>query len=69
MMKKKYTIPDMHCPNCVMHLEALEDELPGIKRVNASYVHQRLEVEYDEGQVSEMQIIDCVKKKGYTIKD
>ena len=36
-MKKIFRVPDMECPNCAMHLEGLEDELPGVKRVAASY--------------------------------
>lgn len=65
-MKKAYTVPDMHCANCVMRLEALEDELPGIKRIDASYHKQQMIVEFDEKQVSEAQILEAIKKKGYT---
>lgn len=65
-MKKNYTVPDMHCANCVMRLEAIEDELPGIGRIEASYHKQTMWVEFDDTQVSEAQIIAAVKKKGYT---
>lgn len=65
-MKKTYTVLDMHCANCVMRLESLEDELPGIKRINASYHKQQMVVEFDEKQVSEAQILEAAKKKGYT---
>ncbi len=67
-MKKTYSVPDMHCVNCVMRLEALEDELPGIKRIDASYNKQQVAVEFDEAQVSETQIVEAAKKKGYTLK-
>ena len=50
-------IPDMHCSSCAMKLEGIEDELPGILKINASYHRQTLEVEYDEAQVSEAQIL------------
>jgi copper chaperone CopZ len=65
-MKKTYAVPDMHCANCAMRLESIEDELPGIARIDASYHKQQMIVEFDEKQVSEAQILEAVKKKGYT---
>ena len=68
MVKKTYSIPDMHCSNCSMKLEGIEDELPGIKAINASYHKQQMTVEFDESQVTEGQILAAVSKKGYTAK-
>ena len=65
MIKKTYKIPDMHCSNCAMKLEGIEDDLPGIKEINASYHKQQMIVEFDEAQVSETQILAAVSKKGY----
>lgn len=65
MIKKLYSVPDMHCANCSMRLESIEDDLPGIREVNASYHKQQMTVEFDETQVSEEQILSAVKKKGY----
>lgn len=67
MTKQIFQIPDMHCTACVMRLEGLEDELPGIRRIRASYQKQRMEVEYDEARVTEAQIMAAVEKKGYTV--
>ena len=55
----------MHCANCSMRIESIEDDLPGIKEVNASYHKQNMVVEYDETQLTDEQIIAAVKKKGY----
>ncbi|MEJ5311995.1 MAG: heavy-metal-associated domain-containing protein [Anaerolineae bacterium] len=66
-MKQIYRVPDMHCPACVMRLEGLEDELPGIRHIAASYRKQRLEVEYDEAQVTEAQIITAAEALGYAL--
>lgn len=66
MVKKTFKIPDMTCANCAMKIESLEDELDGVKRVNASYRALRAAVEYDETKVSEEQIIEALKEKGYT---
>jgi len=48
-----------------MHVESIEDDLPGIRRVKASYQKARMDVEYDETMVNETQIIDAVRQKGY----
>jgi len=48
-----------------MKLESIEDELTGIKEINASYHKQQMIVEYDETQISAEQIIAAAKKKGY----
>jgi copper chaperone CopZ len=58
----------MHCTACVMRLEGLEDKLPGISRIRASYRQQQLEVEYDEGQVTEDQIKAAAAKMGYALE-
>ena len=65
MVKKIFRVPDMHCTACVMRLEGLEDELPGVKRVTASYRKQQMEVEYNETEVTALQIMAAAKKRGY----
>jgi copper chaperone CopZ len=65
MLKKTYKISDMHCSNCAMILESIEDKLPGIKEINASYKKAEMVVEFDETKVTEAQIIAAVEKKGY----
>ncbi len=69
MVKQVFRVTDMHCSNCVMRLEGLEDDLPGVKRVRASYKKQQMEVEYDEGTVSAAQIVAAIQKFGYTVAD
>ena len=64
-MKKIFRVPDMECPNCAMHLEGLEDDLPGIKRVSASYRKQVMEVEFDEAKLTVDQIILAANAIGY----
>ncbi len=48
-----------------MRLESIEDELPGISRIEASYHRQEMVVEYDESLVSVAQILQAVEQKGY----
>jgi copper chaperone CopZ len=65
MVKKTYRVEGMHCSNCAMNIEGIEDDLPGIKQISASYQKGRMVVEFDEAKVSEEQILTAVEKHGY----
>ena len=67
MVKQVFRVTDMHCSNCVMRIEGLEDDLPGVQRVRASYKKQQVEVEYDENKVSADQIVAAIQQIGYTV--
>jgi copper chaperone len=64
-MKITLRVPDMMCPNCAMHLEGLEDELQGVKRIHASYKKLTMEIEFDETKVTLEQIIQAAHALGY----
>lgn len=66
MIKKTFKIPDMSCTNCAMKIESLEDDLDGVKEINASYHKLEMVIEYDESKLTEGEIVAAVKKKGYT---
>ena len=65
MLKKTFRVEGMHCSNCPMEVESIEDDLPGIKQVSASYQKGQMVVEFDESSVTEAQIIAAVAKRGY----
>ncbi len=67
--KQTFRVTDMHCSACVMRLEGLEDDLPGVKRIKASYQKQQMEVEYDEKRLSASQIVDAIRELGYTVAE
>lgn len=48
-----------------MHLQNLEDEVAGVKRIDASYKKMMMEVEFDEKVVSIEQIIKAANEIGY----
>ena len=50
-----------------MRLEGLEDYLPAVKRVKASYRKQQVEVEYDETILTSAEIVAAIRKLGYTV--
>jgi len=62
-----FRVPEMHCSACVMILAGLEDEITGIKHISASYHKHRLEVEYDEKQVTRNAIIAAANELGYEL--
>jgi P-type Cu+ transporter len=66
MKKQVFSIKDMHCANCAMRLQELEDELEGIESADASYLKQTLTVRFDDSIVDEKSIIAAVKGLGYT---
>ncbi len=68
MISVTYKIPDMHCTNCVMKLEGLEDGLAGVISAQASYHNQTLKINFDEDLLSESAIRDAVQTLGYTIQ-
>lgn len=65
MVKKTYRVDGMHCSNCAMNIEGIEDDLPGVRQVCASYQKGQMVVEFDEALVSEGQILAAVQKRGY----
>ena len=69
MVKKTFTIPDMHCANCVMRLESLEDELEGVRSIKASYHKLSFEIEYDERVLAEEEIKKAIVGLGYQVKE
>ena len=68
MITVTYKIPDMHCTNCVMKLEELEDDLPGVISAQASYHNQTLKISYDEKILDEPALCDAIQEMGYTIQ-
>ena len=50
MIKKTFKIPDMSCTNCAMKIESLEDDLDGVKEINASYHKLEMVIEYVRNQ-------------------
>ena len=66
MKKQTFNVADMTCSNCAMKLESLEDVLDGVREINASYHKLTMVVEYDESLLTAEQIVDAVKRKGYT---
>jgi copper chaperone CopZ len=68
MTRKVFKVLDMQCTNCPMIIESIEDILPGILNISASYHKQQVVVDFDDTSLSEEQIISAIEKKGYTVE-
>ncbi len=66
MIKKSFRITNMECSACAMHLQSLEDVLPGVQAINASYRKARMDVEFDEHAIQEAEILAAIHRLGYT---
>jgi len=66
MVKQVFRVTDMHCSNCVMRIEGLEDDLPLPIAGNDPLDSGQMTVEYDETRLSEAQILAEVARLGYT---
>lgn len=58
-------IKDMHCSNCAMRIEGIEDDLPGIRTISASYRQGKVRVEFDPEKVTEAKIRAAIEQLGY----
>ena len=67
-MKITYNILGMHCSNCAILLENIEDELSGINSADASFRKQEFSVDFNESLVSDEQIVDKIIQKGCQVK-
>jgi len=68
MKQQVFKIDDMHCVNCAMRLQELEDSLPGVSQVDASYRQGKMTVLFDETMITTDQIIAEVNEIGYTAR-
>ena len=66
MIKLVFKVTDMHCVNCALRLQELEDTLPGVQQVDASYRQGKMTVLLDENRVTADQVISAVNEIGYT---
>jgi len=63
-------IDGMHCASCPIMIEGtVEDTLQGITSAQASYIKQECVVEYDEDQVSPIEIVKAIEKIGYKAEE
>lgn len=65
-MKKKFKITGMHCSSCAMTIDMDLEDLEGVKSAMTSYAKAETEIEIDGGKMDDRQILETIKKSGYT---
>jgi len=65
-MKKKFKIEGMHCSSCAFNIDFDLEDLDGVKSSKTSYAKQECEVEFEIDKVKEEDLIEVIKKAGYT---
>lgn len=65
MKKEVYDITGMTCSACSARVEKTAAKLPGIQKVSVNLLTNRMNIEYDEAQLSPNEIISAIEKAGY----
>ena len=66
-MQKTFNIKGMHCNSCENLIESELKEEKGVIYVSASYVDEKVKVEFNEDEISENKIKGIIKKLGYDV--
>jgi len=69
MIKKKFKIEGMHCSSCAMNIDFDLEDLDGVTKAQTSYARSECEVEFDPVKIKEKDLIETIKKAGYTVVD
>lgn len=65
MQKEKYIITGMTCSACSARVQRAVDKLPGVSEAVVNLLTNSMQIEYDEKQLSSVEIIQAVEKAGY----
>lgn len=65
MKKVTLKLNGMHCTSCSVLIDTALEELPGVRSSKTSYADQKVDVEFDQNQVTISDIISNIKKEGY----
>jgi uncharacterized protein len=66
-MKRTFKVTGMHCNSCENLIENELKEKKGVENISASFSEEKVEIEFDEDEISEKEIKDKIIKLGYNI--
>ncbi|MEK6902565.1 MAG: cation transporter, partial [archaeon] len=66
MKKVELAIDGMHCASCAVLISRSLEKVPGVSVANVNYGTQKARVEFDEKVAKEENLIEAVKKRGYS---
>ena len=67
-MKKKYDVIGMSCSACSAHVEKAVSSLSGVNEVHVNLLTHSMYVDYNENEITDLDIISSVEKAGYFAK-
>lgn len=65
MTTQHFKLQNVSCSSCVMHLEGMEDDLEGVKKVDVNFRQLTMKVEYLEEKIGVDGITKAVADMGY----
>ena len=60
-MKKKFKLEDLDCANCAAKMEEAIKKIEGVNDANVSFMTQKLEVEFEDGQDDKKVMTEVLK--------
>ena len=67
--QKQFNVGGMSCSFCAESIEKAYDRTDGVEDVDVSLAHEEVLVQYDDDQISEVEMKDTLRDLGYTIRD
>ena len=64
-MRERYHITGMTCSACSSHVEKAANKLEGVEKASVNLLTETMDIVYDEGRLSEQDIVRAVEKAGY----
>ena len=60
-MKKKFKLEDLDCANCAAKMEEAIKKIEGVNDANVSFMTQKMEVEFEDGQDDKKVMAEVLK--------
>ena len=65
-MNTNFEIGGMHCGSCALDIKETLEETAGVERAEVSFDGKRAAVEFDERQITNLQLVKLINDLGYT---
>jgi copper chaperone len=67
MTEKTLKVPDMSCGHCKAAVEGELSKLSGVEYSKADVEKGTVELTYDEGRITNEQLVEAIEEAGYTV--
>lgn len=69
IVKREFIVEGMHCGMCAVSTGMLLKTVTGVKSARADYETRSAEIEYDDAQVSLVQLNQALEGLGYRLEE